>query len=172
MNEQPTQSTPIYIRWKSNPNWDVKEAALQTVCRDQRYRYLGAIVDCPELNITKYKRRLCSLTNIKYCCALWQRQRTNIEIGACTQNDIHNAFSVRQQVRLSNKLIAIYPSIILKNRQNFLNIKGEASKSWKLMFLGKHENMLLNVNSVIPNHDMSYNLLILGEYLQSKCKCR
>ena len=40
------------------------------------------------------------------------------------------------------------------------------------MFLGKHENMLLNVNSVIPNHDMSYNLVIWGEYLQSKCKCR
>ena len=42
------------------------------------------------------------------------------------------------------------------------------------MFLGKHENMLLNVKSVIPNHDMNYNLLIWGwgEYLQSKCKCR
>ena len=52
-----------------------------------------------------------------------------MQIGACTQNDIHNAFSVRLQVRLSNKLIAIHPSIILKNRQNFLNIKGEASKS-------------------------------------------
>ena len=137
MNEQPIQSTPIYIWWKSNPNWDIKEAAQQTVCRDQEcYHCLGAIVDCPELNITKYKRRLCSLTNIKYCCALWQRQRTNIEIGACTQNDIHNAFSVRLQVRLSNKLIAIYPSINLESRQNFmvLNIKGEASKSWKLLF--------------------------------------
>ena len=52
MNEQPTQSTPIYIWWKSNPNWDIKEAAQQTVCRDQEcYRCLGAIGDCPELNI-------------------------------------------------------------------------------------------------------------------------
>ena len=72
VNEQLSQSTPIYIRWKLNPNWDIKEAAQQTVCRDQEcYRCLGAIVDCPELNITKYKRRLCSLTNIRYSCALW-----------------------------------------------------------------------------------------------------
>ena len=56
MNEQPIQSTPIYIWWKSNPNWDIKEAAQQTVCRDQEcYRCLGAIVDCPELNITRYE---------------------------------------------------------------------------------------------------------------------
>ena len=62
---------------------------------------------------------------------LFDKDKEHIEIGACTQNDIHNAFSVRLQVRLSNKLIAIYPSINLESRQNFmvLNIKGEASKS-------------------------------------------